>query len=127
MASTDNPRRARGLRGFIDTGLAAVQTRIELLAVEIKEEKLRAASFLFNVVLAALFIGFGVICGVILVTVALWDSHRLLALAGGAGLLLAAGVFTGRTAARQLRAGSRLFAASLAELSQDRQSLDDGP
>lgn len=124
MAESEKPRLAQGLRGFLDTGLAAAQTRIELLVVEVQEEKLRVASFLFSVVAAALLLSFGLICGVVLITVALWDTHRLLALGCGTGVLLAGGLFAGRTAARQWHSGSRLFATSLAELSRDRAGLE---
>lgn len=127
MADDAKPGMARGLRGFLSAGLAAAQTRIELLAVEVQEEKLRVAAFLFNSVLSALFIGFGVIALVVLVTVALWDSYRLLALGVGTAVLLGAGLVTASTAARLAREGSRLFAASLAELARDRDELQHRP
>lgn len=127
MADDAKPGTARGLRGFLSAGLAAVQTRIELLAAEVQEEKLRIAAFLFNLVLSALFIGFGVIALVVLVTVALWDSYRLLALGVGTAVLLGAGLVTASTAARLAREGSRLFAASLAELARDRDELQHRP
>ena len=40
-----------------------------------------------------------------------------------APVLLAAGIWAGTRAATRLRAGSRLFAASLAEIAQDRETL----
>lgn len=116
-----------GLRGLLGNGVATVRTRLELFAVEIQEEKLRLAGFLLNLVLAALFIGFGVIALVVLVTVALWDTHRLLALGIGSGLLLLAGLITARTASRLARTGSHLFAASLAELARDQDALKRHP
>lgn len=124
MAGDPKPGLARGLRGFLSAGLATVQTRLELLSVEIQEEKLRVAAFLFNLVLATLFIGFGVIALAVFITVALWDSHRLLALGITTAVLLGAGLFTASTASRLAREGSRLFAASLAELARDRDELD---
>jgi uncharacterized membrane protein YqjE len=127
MADDTKPHTARGLRGVLSTGLGAVQTRLQLLAVEVQEEKLRIAAFLFNSVLSALFIGFGVIALVVLVTVALWDSHRLLALGVGTAVLLGAGLITASTAARLAREGTRLFAASLAELHRDREELQHRP
>jgi len=127
MAEDAKPRLAGGLRGFLATGLGAVQTRLELLSVEVREEEHRVSAYLFNLVLAALFIGFGVVALVILATVALWDSHRLLALAVGAAVLLGGGLVTGATAARLSRQGSRLFASSLAELARDREELERRP
>lgn len=127
MADDAKPHTARGLRGVLSTGLAAVQTRLQLVAVEVQEEKLRIAAFLFNSVLSALFIGFGVIALVVLVTVALWDTYRLLALGVGTAVLLGAGLITASTAARLAREGSRLFAASLAELRRDQEELQHRP
>lgn len=124
MAADAKPRLAGGLHGLLSTGLAVAQTRLELLAVEVQEEKHRLSALLFNSVLAALFIGFGVIALVLFATVALWDSHRLLALGVGTVVLLAAGLLTAATAARLVREGSRLFAASLAELARDRDEVE---
>ena len=42
MGESRKPRLADSLRGFLDSGLATAQTRLELLAVEVQEEKLRA-------------------------------------------------------------------------------------
>ena len=125
MAVDGKPRLATGLRGLLSTGLGVVQTRLELFAVEVQEERHRISAYLFNVVLAALFIGFGVTSLVIFITVALWDSHRLVALGVGTAVLLGAGLLTGATAARLKREGSHLFAASLAELARDRDALEN--
>lgn len=123
MSEPAPSRLGESLRGLADSGLATVQTRLELFAVELKEEKLRAAGFLFDTVLAALFIGFGVVFLLAFLTVLLWDSQRLLALGLATAGLLAAGIWAATRAAARLRSGSRLFASSLAELAQDRDAL----
>jgi uncharacterized membrane protein YqjE len=124
MSDDGKPRLAGGLRGLLAAGLAIVQTRLELFAVEVQEERHRISAYLFNVVLAALFIGSGLTLLVVFITVALWDSHRLLALGIGTAVLLAAGLLTAATAARLKREGSHLFAASLAELARDRDEME---
>jgi len=123
MSDPAHARLGESLRGLADSGLATVQTRLELFSVELKEEKLRAGSFLFDTVLAALFIGFGFVFLLAFLTILFWDSHRLLSLGLATAGLLAAGVWAGTRAAARLRAGSRLFAASLAEIAQDREAL----
>ena len=125
MASEDSPRGqlSKGLRGFIDTLLATAQTRLELLVVEAQEEKLRVASLLFNTLLAAVFLGFGVVFLAMFLTVLLWDGYRLLALGGGTVVLVGCGLLAARNAAREARNGNRLFAASLGELARDREAL----
>lgn len=123
MSEPAPSRLGESLRGLADSGLATVQTRLELFAVELKEEKLRAAGFLFDTVLAALFIGFGVVFLLAFLTVLFWDSQRLLALGLATAGLLAAGIWAATRAATRMRSGSRLFASSLAELAQDRDAL----
>jgi len=111
------------LRGLAASGLGTVQTRLELFAVELKEEKLRAGSFLFETVLAALFVGFGIVFLAVFLTVLLWDEHRLLVLGITTAGLFVAGIWFASRAATRLRSGSRLFASSLAEIAQDREAL----
>lgn len=123
MQQDRKPRLAASLRGFLDAGLATAQTRLELLVVEAQEEKLRLSRLLLNLVLAALLLGFGAVFLTIFITVLFWDEHRLLALGLATVTLFGAGLFTASTAASELRRGSRLFAASLAELARDREAL----
>ncbi|HQX05462.1 MAG TPA: phage holin family protein [Zoogloea sp.] len=123
MSDPAPTRLGESLKGLADSGLATLQTRLELFSVEIKEEKLRAGGFLFDTVLAALFIGFGVVFLMAFLTVLFWDSHRLLALGLGTTGLFIAGVWAATRAAGRLRSGSRLFASSLAEIAQDREAL----
>jgi len=123
MSDPAPTRLGESLKGLADSGLATLQTRLELFSVEIKEEKLRAGGFLFDTVLAALFIGFGVVFLMAFLTVLFWDSHRLLALGLGTTGLFIAGVWAATRAAGRLHSGSRLFASSLAEIAQDREAL----
>jgi uncharacterized membrane protein YqjE len=75
--------------------------------------------------LVALFcLGVGVVLLAILIAVAFWESNRLMALGGLTGFFLIAGAGVGGVALRKARTRPRLFEASLAELSKDRQQLD---
>jgi uncharacterized membrane protein YqjE len=118
---------AHSLRRLAGTLLAILQTRLELLATEVEEEKLRLGSLLGFAAAAFFFLGFGVLLLALLLTVLLWDSHRLLALGAMTALFLGAGAVSAFVALRRASAGSKLFAASLAELARDRDALrDDG-
>lgn len=121
----ERPRRPLGeaLKGFLSAGLEILQTRLELLIVEVQEEKLRLASFLFNSVLAALFIGFGLLFLAAFLTVLWWDEHRLVALGIATVIFLGMGVVTAGSAAKRLKGSARMFAATLAELAKDREAL----
>ncbi|MBR0566476.1 phage holin family protein [Azoarcus sp. L1K30] len=123
MGERRRPRLADGLRGFLGQALETAQTRVELLAVEVQEEKLRLTGLLFNILLCALLLAFGIVFLLIFLTVLLWEEHRLLALGIATGVCLLAALLTATNAARELRRGSRLFAASLAELARDRAAL----
>ncbi len=111
------------LRARLDAVLGLAQTRLELLALELHEEKLRLARLLLMTMLAALLLGSALLLAVLWLTALLWDSHRLLALGGGTVLLAFGGVAAATAAARTLTAGSRLFSASLSELRLDRSAL----
>lgn len=111
------------LKGLGATGVAIVRTRLELLSTELAEEKER---FLTQLVLglAALFcIGLGIILAAVFLTVALWQSHRLLVLGMLTTLFLGLGVAALVAAAKFARTQSKLFSASLAELSKDQDHL----
>jgi uncharacterized membrane protein YqjE len=111
------------LRNFAATLMAVAQTRLELLANEVEEEKLRLGQLLLFGSIALFCLAVGSVFLAIFVTVLLWDSHRLLVLGGFSVLFLGVGgaavvMFRARASAR-----SRLFSTSLAELGKDRQQL----
>ena len=111
------------LRSSIAGALGLLQTRLELLATEFQEEKLRLGGLLGYAAAAFFFLGFGAVMLALFLTVLLWDSHRLLALGIFTALFLAIGILAALAAARIGRQGSRLFAASIAELAQDREMM----
>jgi len=106
--------------------VSIVHTRLELLSTDVAEEREHLTSFLVLVLVALGCFGVGVVLLAMLVVVAFWETHRLLALAGMTGLFLAAGVGLGWFAMHRVRTKPRLFEASLAELSKDRQQLRSG-
>jgi len=123
MSDERKPRLADSLRGFLDSGVGIARTRLELLAVEAQEEKVRVTGLLVNGVMCALFLGFGLVFLAVFLTVLFWDGYRLLALGLAALFFIGAGLYTASNAARELRQGSRLFGASLAELARDSEAL----
>ena len=111
------------LRGLLATSIELLRTRGELLATELEEEKLRLLSLLAYGFAAFFFLGFGLVFLAIFLIVLLWDTSRLLVIGSFTGLFLCGGIAALLLAMRQIRSGSRLFAASLAELAQDRAVL----
>ena len=111
------------LRRFAASALGILQTRLELLATEFQEEKLRLGSLLGYAAAAFFFLGFGIVLLALFLTVLLWDSHRLLALGVFTAVFLIVGLLAALAAARIGRQGSRMFSASIAELAQDREMI----
>lgn len=111
------------IRKLAATGVGIAQTRLELLSAEVAEEKERMLSLLMLGMAALFFIGLGIIFVAVFLTVAFWSSHRLLVLGLFTVLFLGVGVAALVAAVSKARANSKLFSASLAELSKDREQL----
>jgi len=111
------------LRRLLSTALAMVQTRFELIAAELEEEKLRLLGILAYGAVAVLLFCAGLVFLAIFLTLLWWDSHRLLVVGICTLMFLAGSAIALRLAQRQSRTDSRLFAASLAELKQDQEAL----
>lgn len=116
-------------RGLLGTGVTLLHNRLELLGVELAEERVRLVSLLTYGASAFLCLAAGLIFLAIFVTVLLWDSNRLLALGVFSALFLGAGAVSLMLAMALARSGSKLFSASLAELRKDRDTLtaNDAP
>lgn len=125
--SEETPAGSRGLfdslKGLATSLIAIVHTRIDLLALDLEEERERLLSVLVMMLVALFCLGMGVLLLTILVAAAFWDSHRFLALGGLTGIFLAGGAAAFGVARYKLKTKPKLFAASLAELSKDRQQL----
>mgnify|MGYP003429034759 FL=1 len=129
--SDQTPGESRGLLESLSTLaatlVAIVHTRLDLLSTDVEEDRAHVLSLLVLALAALFFIGVGVVLAAILLVVAFWDSHRLLALGSLAGFFLAAGVGAWAYALHKARTKPRLFAASLSELLKDRQQLVSRP
>ena len=105
------------------TLVAIAHTRLDLLSVDLEEERAHLFSLLVLALTALFCLGIGVVLATILLVVAFWDTHRLLALGALAGFYLVMGMGVWAFALHKARTKPRLFAASLSELFKDRQQL----
>ncbi|MGE0347749.1 phage holin family protein [Hydrogenophaga sp.] len=121
MASSQ--RLSSSVKGLAATVLELVQLRVELFSIEAQEEVLRVGALLVYGAVAVAFLSLGVVLLALLITVALWDSHRLLALGVFTGLFLLMGAVAAWLARERVRSGTKLFSASVDELRQDREGL----
>ena len=126
---TEEAGRSEGLldslRNLARTFLAIVQTRIEIFASEIDEERARLARIAVLAAVAALCIALAVILLVFFLVVLFWDTNRLLAIGALAGVFAVGGI----AACLGLRAAvserPKFLSTTLAELRKDRAKLED--
>ena len=107
--------------------VAGLQDRLHLFSIELQEEKFRLLQALIWTV-AAIVLGALALAFVSLTIVYLfWESARLAALGGLAGLYVAATIAVVITLRRMLTRQPRPFAATLEELARDRACIHKEP
>ena len=111
------------MKGLAATLLAIAQTRLELFSTEIEEQLAWLSSMLVWTLVGLFCAGVGIMLATLFVVIALWDTHRLLALGTPAILFLLGAALAWRIVLGKARAKPRLFEASLAELSEDHKEL----
>ena len=118
------PRLIDGVRGTADAGVSLLRNRLELLGVELAEERVRLLALLRYGAIAFLALSAGTVFTAIFFTVLFWDEHRLLVLGVFSAVFLGGGIVALRTAMNYARRETTLFAASLAELRKDSAALN---
>lgn len=114
-------------RGLLVSAIEAARTRLDLATVE-------AEIFLLRSVQLLLWAFAAVACGllalafaVVAVVAALWDTHRMAGVLGGALLFVVLGVLFGFIASRTFKARPRLLEGTLAQLETDQQQAGGTP
>ena len=105
--------------------LSVVQTRIEIVAAELEEEREHVKELVLYGVFALVFISLGMITLTVFVTLWLWELYGVHALGVVGVVLLGVGMAIALRARHKERARPRMFATTLAELRKDRQTLSD--
>jgi uncharacterized membrane protein YqjE len=111
------------IRTLFCTLLGIAQTRLELLASELEEERLRLTRMLLYAFLALFFFGLGVLLLSVLIIAAFWDSYRLAAIGAVLAIHFGAAFICALCVRKQAKQKPKLFSASLAELGKDRAAL----
>jgi uncharacterized membrane protein YqjE len=101
------------------------RTRLNLLAVELMEEKNRIWSMLVLTALALIFAAMALLTLSLLVVVAFWDDNRLLAIGGLLAFYVVATLATLLVLRHKAGVGSKLFAHTLGELQKDEAELGE--
>ena len=114
------------LRNLGKTFLAVLQTRLEIFASEIDEQRALLARAAVLSGIAAFCLGLAVILLVLFVAVLFWDTNRLLAIGAMAAVFFAGGIVACLMLVATIRRLPKLLAATLAELRKDSSKLE-GP
>ncbi|MEO8417526.1 MAG: phage holin family protein [Methylophilaceae bacterium] len=124
----NNPSKSKGLLESLTvlagTLVAIVHTRLDLLSIDLEEEREHMLSLLLLALVALFCLGVGVVLVTILLVAIFWDTYRILVLGALAGSFLAAGMAAFWFVFHKSKTKPRLFATSLSELLKDRQQLD---
>lgn len=129
-ASSERPAAGAALQSSLRrlgaTLLGMAHTRLELLAIELEDEKRRLLGVLGWGALAILMGGFGLVFLAVWLTVLLWDTHRLWALSLFSLLFLGLAAWAVWRAQALLKDSQGWLSATLDELEADRQTLAGG-
>ncbi len=113
------------VRRLISTLTSVVSTRLELLANELQEERLRLSQVFFFSLCTLFLFGISIVLLTAFIVVLFWDEHRLAVLGSMGIFFFVVGVLTALILRNQWLTRSKLFSASLTELAKDREHLDE--
>jgi len=113
------------IRGIASTGVRAVRTRLELLAIELKEEKAWVVRFLIVAVAALYLLTFGLLLGIFALVLFASEENRPAIVAIAAGVFLLAGA--GAAFWIKVQAGKRhpIFEETIKVLKGDERGLQE--
>lgn len=114
------------VKGLASTALRAVRTRLELIAIELKEEKAWAVRFLVIAVAALYLLSFGVLLAIFALVVWASEQNRPAILACFAGVFLVAGGAGVAYIVAASKGRSPLFQETIAVLKGDEEALREG-
>jgi uncharacterized membrane protein YqjE len=111
------------VRGVASGALRAVHTRLELLSIEIQEEKARIVTQLLLACATFFFLSFGMLLVILWLSFSLPEDQRPFVLGALGGIFVVVG---GLCALRikSLANGAQLFGATLEALKQDEKALE---
>lgn len=109
------------LRRMIGSIFALLHTRLELIGVELAEERERIIAVIFLGLVAAMFAMLALITLTALIAVAFWDSYRWQVLAALTGVYALGAVICALRARAGLHSAPIVFEATLHEFEKDRE------
>ncbi len=126
MSTGHGERRAgllTSLSALTATVVSIAHTRLELLAVDLEQERQHWLLFALLALGGLLCFGVGLVLATILLLYLFWDTHRILVLAATSGGFLLAGIVAAGALMHCVRTRPRPFTTSLSELAKDGEEL----
>jgi uncharacterized membrane protein YqjE len=111
------------LKGVVSTGVRAVRTRLELLALEVKEEKAWTVRFILVALAALYLLTFGLLLAILAVVLFASEENRPAILAICAVVFFAAGAGAAAWVMGKSKKRHPLFDETIAVLKGDEQGL----
>lgn len=111
------------IKGLASTGVSIAQTRLELLSIDVQIARSKFISLLVMIICALFFLFFGLVMLALLIVIYSWEADRMLALGLLTAAFLSVGLIFAYLITQSLRKMPKLFEASIAELSKDREAL----
>ena len=109
------------LRRILSSVFTILQTRLELVGIELAEEKDRLLGVLFLGLAAMMLATMALIALTALVAIAFWDTYRWQSLAGITAVYAIAALVCAVKARSGLHSAPMVFEATLAEFEKDRE------
>lgn len=110
------------LKALLATLVATGRSRLELLATEAEEEKLRVIDLLTSALAAVFLLSLGLVLFILCLAVAFWEQ-RIVVLGFSAGMTLVLGALFAAHLRIRLKQPPSLFRASIKELGKDIEAL----
>lgn len=123
MTTDTHSQRAESgpVRRIIGSVFSILATRLELIGIELAEEKDRLIGVLFLGLAATMLAGMALLALTALIAIAFWDSYRWQALAAITVVYAIAALVCGWKVRQGLRNAPLIFQATLTEFEKDRE------
>jgi len=113
------------IRGIASTGVRAVRTRLELIAIELKEEKAWLVRFVIVAIAALYLVTFGLLLAIFALALYASEENRPAIVAVCAGIFLFAGMAGGAYIFTQSKKRHPIFDETIKVLKGDEKGLQE--
>ena len=113
------------LKGIASTGVRAVRTRLELLGIELKEEKAWLMRFLIVAIAALYLVTFGLLLAILALALYASEENRPMIVAICAGVFLLAGIGGGLYIVSLSKKRPSIFDETIKVLKGDEKGLQE--